>query len=298
MEIILSSNLSISNINNTVGAQNSSKGSDSRKLNVYVIDVFKFKTEDIDGDQIPDVSHGDYCKALVKNNNDNINVNIEDCSDENDPHSFDVKKLSLALSNLQEKIKNGDKIDAINISLSSDVHYDKVNPGQKGYRAINEINLDNKKAEVLRMFKQSSKEEDNELVEVVNKLESIAQSGVQICIAAGNHKNSFNLLGLVKEAKVIGAGYENFKSKVFPSNSTIDVYEQPIIKSNLIKNNNNFIGVDVSNNGIVDFSKEECSDKTCEDSSIGQMYTAGTSFTTAIHLNKILEEKLKQSENN
>lgn len=270
--------------------------SEQKNFNVYVLDLFKYKTEDIDGDSLPDVSHGELTVAMLKNNNPKIQVKTKDCSKINDPNAYDSNKLLANLEKIYKSAENGEKIDGINISLSCNIDYEEINSAKnlKKEDIITPENVNEKTSLIKDRLYHSADSRNNQACKIIKMIEKIAQKNIPVVIAAGNHFNSFNALGLAKGATVIGGTHKNTKCSLLSINNTVDDWEEAIKFSKPIKRaNDKIVGYDVTNNGKLDFFVEEMSSQSGEkkDSTL----FGGTSFAAPCYLNKILLYKLSNT---
>ena len=196
-----------------------------------------------------------------------------DCSDTEDAHCYNSQALLSNLKELNTKIKNGEKIDGINISLSLNMDYKKINSMKNTH-----FNLKSKNPEFLTTLN------------AIKTIEKITSNNVPVFVAAGNYDDSFNALGLADKTTVVGGTYRNTKVSMFSQNSTVNAWDESIWPVNpIISDDKKVVGYDVTNDGILDIpASATSSNGKCEkkDITIG-----GTSIAAPNHFRKYLEQR-------
>lgn len=250
---------------------------------VALVEKFDGKVVDIDGDNIPDLSHGDllfrmsrsiYPEASIKK----YAIN----STSADPYEFDVDTLCLQLNKLSKDIAKGEKISAVNLSLSKDIDIDFLRNCSN--ISITRENLSDKRAELRNWFKnpklslqaktlinyksknnkssENIEEEFRKINNVLESIESITRKGVPVYTAAGNKGPEFiNIFNIANG--VIPVGANNTRGEILGlsgNNSLVNRYEQGIYNvSEIQEKSGKTIGYDITGSGKTEVKNSEVS---------------------------------------
>lgn len=233
-----------------------------------VVDDFKTKDVDIDGDGTADMSHGDYITTLMKAQNPNIQIDSYDVSNDVDGS----KKISaydqIAINNYA----------AVNMSISKPYSADVFN--KDGVKDVNQSNFDDRKNEIYNTYKNG----DPEYNKLFNSMEKVTANGTPIFVSAGNEgSDTYNLYSTVPGVTSVGASASsedavNLQSsnyRIGPKgmtqegdqilgysamNSGVDLYGKGSFKSEAVEDKNgNVMGYDINGDGKVDIANDKVS---------------------------------------
>ena len=93
--------------------------------NIWVIDNFQYPAVDVNGDLLADVSHGFVTSSIIEKGLPFANVFKKNIF-QKASHDSVAKRLDLVLDSALHKIKKGEKIDAINLSMGFSVPYESL----------------------------------------------------------------------------------------------------------------------------------------------------------------------------
>lgn len=203
---------------------------DSKKrINVHVIDGFSQDRVDIDGDFLPDVSHGFVTSKIIERELPNANVYKHNIH--NDSNSLpDWEKVDSVLSLLLKKVESKEHIDAINMSIGIDVPYDNFSKEVLGGK-LKPKNLKKNRLALRKLLKNDSSKyivdklgmiRVSLIDSVLTKLDTFAKKGTKIFIASGNeHNSSFNILTLGDGVYSVSAKHSNGGCSNYSNNNSI-----------------------------------------------------------------------------
>ena len=93
--------------------------------NIWVIDNFEYAGVDLNCDLLADVSHGFVTSTIIEKGLPLANVFKKNIFQKPSNDSV-AKRLDMVLDSALKKIKKGEKIDAINLSIGFDVPYESL----------------------------------------------------------------------------------------------------------------------------------------------------------------------------
>lgn len=233
-----------------------------------VVDDFKNKSVDVDGDGVSDISHGEYITSLMKAENPNIQVDSYDVSDDHNDSKLASAYDQIALNNYA----------AVNMSLSKPYSAEVFN--NDGIKDVNQSNFANKKDEIYNTYKNGIPELNN----VFSSMEKVTANGTPIYVAAGNDgSDTYNLFSTVPGVTSVGASVsadddvnlQTSNYQIAPKgitaegnqilgysamNSAISIYGKGSFKSEAVEDKNgNVLGYDINGDGKVDISNDKVS---------------------------------------
>lgn len=264
------------------------------KKNVAIVDEFKTKTIDLDGDNVPDISHGHLVETYLKASNPNVKVDRFQV-DYNDPkkQNFNNKDVLNAFEKVYQKIENGEKYDAVNLSMGS--NYDISNLQKTVNKGINNKNINQFKPQIKDYVSKNLPEVNKN----ISSLEKITSKGVPVYVSAGNDKAShYNLLGLANGTKAVGSSdHKGNVSGFSANNNDISNFEKGEYFLRTTKDSNgNINGMDVNNDGKPDIPVSILSDSKAKkgplfgSGPIKDVSTVnGTSFSAPVAIARFIE---------
>lgn len=186
---------------------------------VAVVDFFNQKIQDINGDGIADFSHGKFCKSVIKSILPNAHVkNYRLASYKGQTGDENMNSVAKNFHSIAEKIKNGEKIDAVNFSFQIVKTFDELSKFLK--TKITKENV-HEHAETLKNWlkdlanpenKALAKEFDpknqglKEIHKAITSIEEVTSQGTPVYICAGNFgPETFNLYTLANKSTAVKA---------------------------------------------------------------------------------------------
>lgn len=224
--------------------------------NIWVIDNFQYPAVDVNGDLLADVSHGFVTSSIIEKGLPFANVFKKNIF-QKASHDSVAKRLDLVLDSALHKIKKGEKIDAINLSMGYSVPYESLSI-EMGMKLTPENIKEHSKAVKSIMKKRRSfrikTEPMKRLAKVLDKMDSLSAKGVKIYIASGNSYDlKFNLLTLADDVVSVGALTKRGKKACYSDrNSIINRWEKGVVSPKRAGN-----GFDITGDGIADVKKNE-----------------------------------------
>ncbi|OGH99377.1 MAG: hypothetical protein A2104_07920 [Candidatus Melainabacteria bacterium GWF2_32_7] len=235
---------------------------------VAIVGNFDQKIIDIDGDSIPDLSHEETISRIVKATCPDIQIKpfkIE--GHKNNPDYFDLDQALEKLSEISEIVENGEKIDAVNVSLGKEILINTFR--ECTGLPVNGENIINYKDQIREWlknpsiplavktiidFKEPGKsgrmiQEFKTINKIIDAIEQITDKGVPVYIGAGNEgPEYFNILALAKGSIPVGALDAKSNKKSFSAdNSLINRFEQGIYNISAVTDKDNtIIGYDLT----------------------------------------------------
>lgn len=186
-----------------------------KKPVVAVIDNFKAKSMDIDGDFIPDLSHGKVVNTVIKGNYKKANIIAFDVATKGaDGKIFiSTKKLGNAFKNIANRIDKGERIDSVNVSLGGSVNIKTM--GNAIGKDLTRGNILENRGSIRNILKNPDKKFFpnpktvkwfREVDTALTNIERVTQKGVKVYISGGNDgPHEFNLFNLAKGTVNVGA---------------------------------------------------------------------------------------------
>lgn len=251
---------------------------------IAVIDNFDKKIVDIDADGTPDISHGDLVERYIKTQNpDAIITRVEIPTDAN--NQFDIDIYTKKMNELADRIAAGEKIDAVNVSLASEIDL-------AGHPSVSPANIKDYKHKVrydlINKVDASSSEANQTFKGCVEATERVSSQGVPVYIAAGNNsETSYNLFGIAEGTTQVGT-IDVAGDTILARNSDVARYEQgeyftgPIYDYDA-SGDQVVEGYDINDDNIPDIKPEEVSSKG---KSLGSTLITGSSFSTSTAVGK------------
>lgn len=236
----------------------STKIDTQKSKNIAVIDDFKNKEIDVDGDGINDLSHGEIVSRYAGQNGDNIQkFDVTTIDPKDNQSKLNTDKINKSLETI---LKNPGDITDIN--LSSEISFSFKDLG----KAINvpNLNKDNYK-KYLPQIRAAVEEGCPEIAKSIKNLEDLSKKGIHISIAAGNNgEDSFNLLSLAQgdNIEIVGATDANNKKTGYTETGST-TFAQGTYDSKKVKG-----GFDINNDGVADVKNQEVSGKGNTDNAL------------------------------
>jgi len=225
---------------------------------VAIISNFDQKVIDIDGDNIPDLSHGDTISRIVKSFYPDIKIQELKIKNNKDG-SFNMTEPILRLKELANAIDNEEKIDAVNISLGQEIEINTLR--ECTGLPLDRENLKDYKTQIRNWLKNPSIpfapkaildlqhpgksdrliQEFKVFNQAIEAIEQITNKGIPVYISAGNEGSEyFNILALAERSIPIGAqDSKGIKESFSADNSLINRFEQGIYNISPITDKNN-----------------------------------------------------------
>ncbi|MEI7473504.1 MAG: hypothetical protein WCK67_01890 [bacterium] len=261
-----------------------------------IIDDKINKVVDVDGDNIPDVSHLTMCRKMAQAEVGSLRV-IAIKIPTNEAYSIEIDKLAEKINEAADLIDKGQKVDAVSISISKDMKLSLI--GDLMDKKIDSCNVINHKEEmrdwmfnpkialkmsaIMEIQSPGSTAKLNEeflkVSKVIKAIERITCSDkkIPVFLSAGNSgEEYFNLYSLARNVQTIGATDYNGNLAPFSADNTLMTeFQQGIFNVTPIKNKNNIIqGFDLLGKGKITIpvymtsgNKSEVSDYTNKPSS-------------------------------
>jgi hypothetical protein len=253
----------------------------AQMVRIAVVDNFDSKTIDIDGDNIPDLSHGEVVERYLKAENPNVQINRFEVAIDLATGNIENASLVQALEQVKKQMDSGEKFDAVNMSLAYEV--DLSNQGSVTSASIGEAESE------LRAYlfdeNNSLTADQQELKDRIEAIEKITAGDVPVYIAAGNEgRNNYNTLGLAHGTVQVGA-LNAYGDTLYARNSDVKQYEQGeyIVGPTFEGDSDIVSGYDINEDGVKDVD-------TSEVSGHGKLELyptiTGTSFSTPTALSK------------
>lgn len=255
---------------------------DEENLNIAIIDTFIEKKVVIDKDRFfedspyePDVAHGEVVRKIIQEGLPKAQIDIFDMNKIKRVKVTDDDPLNAQLGMVLENIKNGEKYDALNISISEDCDYNLLS--SVTHQKVTPENVQKFKKEILAFL---GRRQDKSTIEEIEKINKIAESGTKVYIATGNDGNElFNLLTLSKAKNVGALTPTGEKEDYTADNALINTWAQgsfPVKKmSDPITGE---IGFDYTGDGTMDILERNLSSKGRCDTLAAKI--SGTSFAS------------------
>lgn len=293
----------------------------AKKHEVAIVDNFDKKVIDIDGDNVSDLSHGEVTKRIAQSADAEAKIlKFQINYDENNPLSFDLSSPIKKLNEVSDLIKQGEPIEAVNLSLKQD--FDVLLLSELSKHEITADNLGDKR-EALRAWLDDPKistkhkvimesnhagaynalmDELSSAKKVVDAIESITEKGVPVYISAGNDGNkTLNLFTLAKgSVSVGGTNATGDKMPFSPQHSLIKNYSQAIYNISPIKKDGELEGFDISGSGKAEVLLDEVSGgtpmvKPYQNKKISDALASEADFNTMVTIlnNAVLIRKIK-----
>ncbi len=250
---------------------------EAKVLRFAVVDSFQQKKVDLDGDAIPDVSHGEavtrYVSSAVESHGKNAVF-----------ETFDKNKKDVAsqFDDLASQIRGGKLFDGINVSLTlpvpvvgKDGQVKKSASGEPVWGPANPANVSRlvymkepqKQAALEKAIKNGdlTADQKRDIVNVFMGLPSFSsfdnlakaaeEKGIPLSLAAGNTKEELNLFSLLPSVTAVGSLNANGKESAYSSRSThVTAHAQGVYNSRTVAG-----GFDITADGKADFSPKDLS---------------------------------------
>lgn len=257
------------------------KGEDSRRF--AVVDDFKNKIYDIDGDGKGDLSHGQLCVIHLKQANPDAIIDTYDASGKNGV-GHDTDKLYQRLSEIADKGSNF--YDGVSLSQSAEYDYSNAN-------GLNPNNVGSYKDQLKSEFQGTP------TGNVINKLEQITANGTPVYTSSGNKSNVFDLYSTANGVTTVEAEYiEGTDKSGYSSNSLSDkTYNGAFTSYDVIKNGQGIVqGLDITGDGKVDVSVNQLSGRGKVFNRPSWLSSASSSIATPRALGQNSKSKPKSSQ--
>lgn len=227
--------------------------------NILVVDNFKSDVVDINGDFLSDVSHGFVTSSIIEKGLPNAKVvkcNIFPKSSVN--RLFVVESLDKLFSSVLKKMDEGEKFDAINLSIGFSTRYEFLS--NKIGISLNPENIIHYAKDVRKVLDESDSNTKikripvKNIVRLLDKMDKITEKGTKIYVAAGNSSDkSLNLLTLANNVVSVGGTNKKGRFVVYSDrNSLVNRFENGEVCSKSVEG-----GFDFTGDGKFDVKKEE-----------------------------------------
>lgn len=195
--------------------------SDEKTYRIGIIDVFKKNGLFFNSKSKPDKPHGELVKEIITNSAPHTEVTQYEVKAKkiDGQFKFDHKSVLKQLKRVKEE-----KFDYLNLSLCFPHEY------KAGGKSFNPDELHY--PEIVSQLKGNM---PKGVKNIIDEIETIADSGTEVYISSGNGHNIFNLLSLSRNTHTIGALDKQAKSPVpyFTDNSLVENYmELPYVFTN------------------------------------------------------------------
>lgn len=266
-------------MDNNINYQNKTK-------HYAIIDSYSQKTVDVDGDKIPDTSHGEVVEKVIRDRHPGVKISRYDTASDKYKHALDQKKTMNALDDIYDRIKSGEHFDGVNLSASSDVRIKSLNRYTDPDHPISKDNISENEAKLRNNDRYKSNLEYWKTDKVINKLEKVTSEGVPVYTAAGNDgPKNYNQYGLAKGVTQVGAlGVDGKKHPSSADNSDVKRWAQGEVEIKSVKDSSGKIkGYDYTGDGKMDISADKTSGK-------GKTFKPKKIFGTSFSTPKALSE--------
>ena len=259
-------------------------GSTLEKTNlplVAIISNFDQKVVDIDGDNEPDLSHGDTVSRIIKGFYPKVHIKPVKIKS-NEDGSYDMNEPISRLKELSELIDKNEPVKAVNLTLGQEVSINALRELTK--LPLNQENLKDHKEQICEWIKKptiplaiktimdiGNPGKSDRLVqefkiynEVIESIEKITKKGIPVYISAGNQgPEFFNILILAKGAIPVGMQDTQGRTNPFSANnSLINRYEQGVYNISIVNNKDGSIaGYDITGDNKPEVLPNEVSGK-------------------------------------
>lgn len=252
---------------------------------IAIIDNFKGKYVDVDGDKIPDISHGEAVENLFKTKQPNAEIIRYDVGSDTDASQVSTDKLASAYEDLSQRIEGGEKIDGVNMSVSTDTRIGFFNRFTK--KPVTAENISKKEDEIKNSSGYDNMSQTTGRKNVLSNMEKVTSQGVPVYVAGGNNgPGYFNEYGLAKGVTQVGG--TGLNGNIHPDsadNSDIKKYAQGEFEIKSIKDAAGKItGYDYTGDGKIDLSAEDASSKGASEPKGAKIF--GTSFSSPLALSE------------
>jgi len=231
---------------------------------VAIIDNYETKTINIDGSGVKDLSHGELVQSIVESTRPG--TKIISINDRTGTNTYKENVIT-AFNKLAEQIKNGEQIDAVNLSSGDDFPIDglaretglPLTPGNiSEYRSAIREWIKNPVPSEIANYTPKQKTNIisfyNEKNEILEAIEAVTKKGVKVNISGSNGgPNSLNLNTFAEGVDGIGAtNYIGEKTSYTPIHSMITRYRQGTFNVTPIEENGILKGYDITGSGKVE----------------------------------------------
>lgn len=236
-----------------------------------VIDGFKIRSQDVDGNkETREIYHGEAVVNFVKARALDTDFIKYDVTNGDSGSLFSDEKIIAALQDILQRIKKGERIDAVNLSAQ------KNNNIKNPYTREN---LADKRSELKEQLDDITKQE-------VELIEQIVKEGTPVFVAAGNAgKNMYNQFNLAEGATNVGSTHKDSEDNSLVNSHGKFSYDIKIISSDKEKNTTCF---DYTEDIKADYCGEYVDPEGFSNT------ISGTSFTTPTAAGNYLNRKYRK----
>ncbi|MGD9580584.1 MAG: hypothetical protein AB7V50_04370 [Vampirovibrionia bacterium] len=218
-----------------------------------VVDIFDKKIVDVDGDNVDDLSHGDFIKSLIKAHNANVvDVHIDNENGKRGDLVFIAEKFR----ELAEQIRTKKlKVDAVNFSYFCNAKISSMSALIDSRVTKKNLSKGKIQKQILEALPHSAYKYYKETSDLIKAIEEVTAQGVPVYVCGGHHGSScFNMLTLGKGIIGVGSVDVNGVKRAFTGdNSLIKRWAQGVFNVAPVKDkNNNVLGYDVTGTGKVE----------------------------------------------
>lgn len=224
--------------------------------NIWVVDNFEYSGIDINGDLLADVSHGFVTSSIIEKGLPFANVFKKNIFQHSSNDSV-AKRLDFVLDSALKKIKKGEKIDAINLSIGFAIPYESFSY-EMGERLTPE-NIESLSKQIKSIMKKKKRfmiqtQPMKRLAKILDKMDSLSAKGVKIYVASGNSYDSkLNILTLADDVVNVGALTKKGEKAFYSDrNSLVNRWENGVVSPKTAGN-----GFDITGDGVADVKKKE-----------------------------------------
>lgn len=206
------------------------------------LDSYSKKELDIDGDGVPDVSHGTLMERIALSQCPSLEVSSFDVMSQGSDYLH--LNLGAALNSLRQFVREGVNVDGVNISLASEASLPKPDEGNL---------LKNR-----NQFFNGFITHNPDLLPVLTGIRELINRSIPVYVAAGNSGQQprlYNVFNLVEGSTNVAA--TDAKGKMAPystNNSLTNCYEQGSMAVIKVKG-----GYDITGDGKADIRDDEVS---------------------------------------
>lgn len=251
---------------------------------IVIIDNYTTKTVDIDGDNKPDITHGEAVEKMFFTKQPNAEIIRYNAASDTEPGNLDAKKMASAYEDISKRIDQGEKIDGVNMSVGADTRIGFLDRFIDDKLTAKNISG---KEDQLKNSGYKKILETGGIQNVINNIEKVTSKNVPVYIAGGNAgPDYFNNYGFANGVTQVGAnGLNGKKHPDSANNSSIARWAQGEFEITSIKDAAGKIsGYDYTGDGKVDLLSENATGKGSLDPKGSKLF--GTSLSSPFALSE------------
>ncbi len=190
--------------------------SSGKARNVYIVDDFSNKDIDLNNDKNGDITHGEFVELIMKTKNPFLN--IKKLAMPEDEDDWTSAALNKRLQTLYRKIRSGEKIDAVNLSMEQSIKFSDLKKQIGNGLTQENLHRYNNKIRNWLSYNRPG------VLQNIKSIENIIKAGVSVYIAGGSKGDEYiNLLNFAQGSIDVAGLDENGRIGRYSSdNSLID----------------------------------------------------------------------------